>query len=174
MNEDRLSSLMLWNSAQVYAEAARNLFTYERSKSNWLLIMEPETPLYFLACQAIELSLKGYLRACGESENFLARNCDHSLCRALKAAEKRGLAHLLNLESDERFALDLVNELYVSKALQFTVKGGYTFPHFETVLQLAEKLVSRTERFCLDKVKRHHGEPTAVTALRLRHKAVVN
>ncbi len=166
MSADHLSSMMLWNGAKSYAEAARSLFTHERAKSNLLLIGEPEAPLYFLACQAIELALKGYLRGSGESEDFLADKCKHNLIIALNAAEERGLTNLLKLESKEREELYLASELYSSKALQFPIAGLYTLPHFETLLQIAEKLVAQIEVFCLENVKRHTGEPTAVVALR--------
>jgi hypothetical protein len=171
MNRDCLSSLMFWNSALMYAKAARNLFTYEqaehkRAKSNYFLIGEPEAPLYFLACQAIECALKGYLRGSGKDENFLANECGHNLAKTFKAAEEFGLTNLLKLEPEECKALDLANTLYNSKALQFPIAGRYTFPHFETLLQIAGKLVVKTETFCLDNVKRHTGKSTAVTALR--------
>lgn len=165
---DRLSSMMLWNGADEYLKAGRTLFENYKDKPNFMQF--PGRPAYFVVCQAIELGLKAYLRASGEDEDFLVRICNHNLLTALKAAEDLGLTNLFRLEPEERGELDLANALYSSKALQFTIAGRYTLPHFETLLQIAEKLVVKTEKFCLNNVERHAAKPTAVTTLRAARK----
>ena len=161
--EDLLSSMMLWNGSTRYLEAARKLFELETPS---ILPTPPGEPVYFLACQSIELALKGYLRGCGKDEDFLVKTCQHDLLVALKAADENGLANLLKLEPLELEVLDLANALFSSKALQFGIAGYYRYPHFKPLLQIAEKLVAQTEQFCLENVDRHTGKATAVQELR--------
>lgn len=112
--DDRLSSMMLWSGADDYLEAARILYS-QGDKSP--LPEAPKPPVYFLACQAIELALKAYLRGSGKDEDFLVKKCRHDLVLTLNAAEENGLADLVKLESKEREILHLANALYSSKAL---------------------------------------------------------
>lgn len=161
--DDLLSSMMLWNGADDYLDAARNLF----SQVDGSPIPEvPKPPVYFLACQAIELALKAHLRGSGKDEEFLAKRCHHDLMLALNAAEENGLTDLVRLEPKEREILRLANALYSSKALQFAIAGCYRYPQFQPLLQIAENLVQKTEAFCLEHVECHAGKPTAVIALR--------
>jgi hypothetical protein len=162
--DDLLSSMMLWNGAEAYVKAARILFEHDQDKASSLQV--PDVPAYFVVCQAIELDLKAYLRGRGESESFLANKCGHDLVKALQAAEERGLKNLLKFEPAERSILESANKLFNSKALQFPIAGRYRYPRFELLLQIAEKLVAKTEAFCMANVECHAGKPTAVLTLR--------
>src|SRR5665213_1708764 len=103
--DDRLNSKMLWNGAETYLEAARILFEHERKVSRTYMRTSSH-PAYFLACQAIELALKAYLRGSGKTEDFLAKKCNHNLITALQAANEHGLTNLLKLEPREFSALE--------------------------------------------------------------------
>ena len=164
--EDLLSSMMLWNGSYCYLEAARTLFTKEEPS---ILPMPPSDPTYFLACQAIELALKAFLRGSGKDETFLAKVCNHNLAVALKAAEEIGLNKLLKLDSQEHQVLNSANQLYSTKALQFGISGRYSYPHFEPLLKITEKIVIGTEEFCMKNAERHTGRPTSVNRLHSTH-----
>jgi HEPN domain-containing protein len=166
--DDLLSSMMLWSGSNRYLETARTLFAQEEPS---LIPTPPSEPVYFLACQAIELALKAYLRGSGKDEVFLVHTCKHNLLITLKAAEENGLTDILKLEPEERSVLDLANRLYSSKALQFAIAGRYHYPAFEPLLQIAEKLIAKTEAFCMENVEHHAGKPTAVRELRSITKA---
>jgi len=110
--------------------------------------------------------LKAYLRGSGKDEDFLVNKCKHDLIIALKAAEECGLTNLIKFETQDQATLDLANKLYSSKALQFAIVGYYTYLSFKYLLVLAERLVTKTEAFCLENVECHAGKPTAIVALR--------
>jgi len=163
-NDDRLSSLMLWNGAEEYLKAANILFESHKSTPSFARFVGQ--PAYFLVCQSIELALKAYLRGSGKDEDFLVNKCRHDIVITLDAAEKCGLTNLVKFEPPERAVLNLANQHYSSKALQFTIVGAYTYPDFEVLLMLAEKLITKIEAFCIEKVNCHEGKDTAVVGLR--------
>jgi hypothetical protein len=166
--DDRLSSLMLWNGAEEYLSATAVLFEKHKKKPACLQFVG--NPAYFLVCQTIELALKAYLRGCGKDERFLANECGHDLFVAWNAAESVGLKSLVELTPEDTLILDFANQLYSSKALQFSITGFYQYPPFEPLLRLAEKLVVGIEAFCVKNVDFHCGKPTAVHALRVSKK----
>lgn len=96
-------------------------------------------PVMFLVGQAIELSLKSFLLHHGVSLQILrSKKYGHNLHALLRSAKELGLNRLLQLTKEELSAIEILNELYASKQLQYIVTGAKVFPVFGP-LQVASK-----------------------------------
>lgn len=150
--DDRLSSMMIWKTAEKYFEAAQIL---HKEKQDIFL------PTYFLLGQSIELTLKGFLRGIGASEKDL-KNLSHDLDKTLQEAEKKGLQNLVSLSDNERGNIALLNVSYESKDLQYTLSGFKSFPNIDIIFDVAKRLLYETKNHCEHNRKRHFGKQTAV------------
>lgn len=149
--DDRLNSMMIWNNANNFFEAAQIL---RKEKQDIFF------PTYFLLGQSIELSLKGFLRGTGASEKDL-KNLGHDLNKALQKAEKR-LQSLANISHEDKEIIDSLNVYYKSKDLQYTLTGFKRLPIIDDVFDVAKKLLNGTKSHCRQNKKQHFGKPTAV------------
>lgn len=150
---DRLSSARISTTAREYLEAA---CIVARSKK------EHFQPVYFLFGQAIELSLKSYLRAKGYSKQALLA-LSHDIAKCLVRAREEGLDELLkSTDSDRKLVSDL-NRHYRSKDLQYTEVGlKSTYPEIDHVEAFANKLFRSISPVADQSLKAHYGKPTAV------------
>ena len=113
-NMDRLSSMMISNGAAEFLAAARFLCSGNLTSSS---------PLYFLVCQSIELSLKAYIRGCGLTKEQLVK-IGHDLEKALKKAQSENLSHFCRVTRDQEQAVRMINRYYGGKDLQYTEVGS--------------------------------------------------
>jgi len=158
---DGLSSAGLLNAADEYLQAAY-LVHKGQSPDRSLL-----TPLYFHVCQSVELALKAYLRGSGKAEKFLRSGIGHDLVAALNAAEQEGLLSRVKIGTLERRALTTINEFYSSKDLNYPMSYYFkSYPTFEALSTLAEKLIVELDDFCVQTSTVHDGKPTAVVCSR--------
>ena len=95
----------------------------------------------FLIGQAIELALKAYLLAKGVPPKKLRSDYGHELHRSLRKAKELGLSDVVSLSAEEKGIIDLLDDLYSSKQLQYIVTGSKTFPVFGPLESVARKLV---------------------------------
>jgi hypothetical protein len=150
---DRLSSARISTSAFAYLEAGTILTSAKKNHS---------LPAYFLFAQAIELSLKSYLRAKGYSKQAL-RDVSHDLSLCLSKARQEGFDDLLILTADERKLVGDLNVHYRSKDLQYTEVGlKRSYPPIERVEEFAKRLFTATRPFADQHLKAHYGKATAV------------
>jgi HEPN domain-containing protein len=98
-------------------------------------------PVMYLVGHAIELALKAYLLANGITLRKLKRNYGHDLHRILRKAKELGLQDSVELTDDDESMVELLNELYSTKQLQYIVSGSKTYPVFGPLHEVAEKLV---------------------------------
>lgn len=112
---------------------------------------EVSLPLYFLLGRSIELSLKAYLLACGMAQKeLMSRKFGHNIEALMNEALKRGLENEVSIESIERGAMQLLNYDYLSKRLEYRITGGtYHLPFIDVTEQVAQKLASGLDGFCL-------------------------
>ena len=106
----------------------------------WHEVIAP-VPVMFLVGQAVELALKAYLLHKGVSLRALRRHYGHELRRSLKKSKELGLLSLLQITAEEQSVLELLDELYASKQLQYIVTGARTFPVFGPLERVALKLI---------------------------------
>src|SRR4051812_33328340 len=115
---DRYTSMGISNDAEQFLEAARIL----RSQKGATF-----APLYFLACQSIELSMKGYLRGAGWSDKQL-RQVGHDLNKCLQAAIAHGIESHVALSQLDADIIGMINPYYEGKDLQYSRAGHKTYP----------------------------------------------
>ncbi len=150
---DRFDSMIISSVAGEYLEAAQMLHPVNKTPCS--------TPLYFLLCQSIELSLKAYLRGCGTTKGQLIK-IGHDLVKALDYAQAKKLSDFFSLSPLQTKALRLINLYYKAKDLQYTEMGIKHYPDFGILLELANDLYSQTREFCVSKRECHAGKTTEV------------
>ena len=97
-------------------------------------------PVMFLVGQSIELSLKSFLLFKGESLRRLRTHYGHDLHRALRKAKEYGLLRDVPLSDDDVNIIELLDDLYSTKQLQYIVSGATTFPVFGPLESAAKRL----------------------------------
>jgi len=113
-----------------FLEAARLVF----EKSH-----ELDFPGYALIGQAIELYLKAYLRAKGQSVDDL-KSVGHDLKLAFETAEKFGLSQWLQIETNERETLEKLSLVYQSKDFHYKNQGSWELPFPNWTVSFANRL----------------------------------
>jgi HEPN domain-containing protein len=149
---DRLNSARLLTSARKYLDAAEILQKHTKGVS---------LPAYFLACQGLELTLKGYLRGCGLSKNQL-RKLGHDLERLVSYTDQRNLGHSVVFSATETLTISLINRYYQARDLQYTTSEYKEFPRLSDLLKVCEKTWSAVRKFCVTNRDLHFGLDTAV------------
>jgi len=144
--------MIISNVAGEFLSAAQSLRSVNGS---------PSKPLYFLICQSIELSLKAYIRGCGEAREQLIR-IGHDLEKALKKAQSQNVSQFLKVTPGQERALKMINPYYAGKDLQYTEVGFKRYPDVTILLGLAQVLHSQTRKFCETHREYHAGKPTEV------------
>jgi HEPN domain len=151
---DRFTSMGIWKDAGEFLEAAR--IVREQKPMTFTF-----KPLYFLACQSIELSLKAYLRGCGHSDGDL-RKIGHDLVKCANAAIKADVEQHILLSDEDVNAITLANPHYHSRDFQYSHTGFKTWPHVDHLINLAQRLSEKLRKFCIENRERHCGKPTAI------------
>ena len=98
-------------------------------------------PVMFLAGQSIELILKAYLLHRGVSLRHIRTKFGHGLHKSLRKAKELGLNKIVELTAEDLSTIEILDELYSSKQLQYIVTGGKTFPVFGPLERATRKLL---------------------------------
>jgi len=149
---DRLTSMGLSNAALKYLNAAEILQKHTKGVS---------LPAYFVACQGLELTLKGYLRGCGLSKNQL-RKLGHDLERLVSDADMRNLGQFVVFSTTDMLTISLINMYYQARDLQYTTSEYKEFPRLSDLLKVCGKTWSAVQKFCVANRDRHFGLKTTV------------
>ncbi len=100
-------------------------------------------PVLYLVGHSIELSLKSYLMFHGVPLRELpTKKYGHDLMKSLKKAKELGLGSLVTLDGGELEALEVLNDLYSSKQLNYIVTGSKRYPSFGPIHTACEKLLA--------------------------------
>jgi HEPN domain-containing protein len=135
---NRTTAVGLMRYAVEYMEAALAVVE-KRTKSGYEIIAP--VPAMFLVGQAVELALKAYLLQMGVSLVDIRKKYGHQLHRSLRKAKELDLLSYVQIMPEEEYGLDLLNDLYASKRLQYIVTGAATFPMFIVLEKVALKLI---------------------------------
>jgi HEPN domain-containing protein len=105
----------------------------------------------FLCCRSVELALKAYLLARGNTAGQVAR-FRHDLVRLLNEAHARGLDVVVRLSEEELSTIITANNDYTRQDLAyfdlFTTSRYANQPEKLALIGVAEKLVDGVERGC--------------------------
>ena len=135
--DQRTTAIGLSRYAYEYIEAA--LLVDEKIGSQPGYEIVSPTPALYLAGHGIELSLKSYLMHEGATIRDL-RRLGHDLHSALRKAKELGLYEVIRLTQAEEGALELLNDLYRAKELEYIRTGLKHFPLFALVEKAAIRL----------------------------------
>lgn len=140
LHEDptRTTPIGVLRYASEYLEAALATEAKMGSKAAYEIVVP--IPVLFLIGQSIELSLKAFLLSEGVSLRKLRYKYGHELHRALRKAKELGLSNFVEFSEEDLFVVELLNQLYSSKQLQYIVTGAKTFPVFGSLERMALKL----------------------------------
>ena len=115
----------------------------------------------YLLGHVIELGLKAYLCAEGRTHAQL-KGLGHNLRACLDAAKAAGLGAVIQVSADDEAAIDLLNEMYWRKELEYATPlpaGGrlVSLPPPAALLALSSRLVSGLRPHCLAANRRMRG-----------------
>lgn len=83
---------------------------------------------YYLVCHALELGLKAFSMAKGETTECVKDKLRHNLKKALKRARKYGLDGIIIFSAEEQGELRKANKYYNSKGFEYlTLKSEWHF-----------------------------------------------
>lgn len=101
-------------------------------------------PSLYLIGHSIELALKAYLLQHGLTLRELRdkKKYGHDLHACQRKAKELGLAKIVSFDPAEAAAVDLLNDLYSTKQLEYIVTGTKIIPIFLLVELFARKLIS--------------------------------
>lgn len=96
-------------------------------------------PVMYLIGHSIELCLKSFLLEKGVSRKKLERKYGHNLTKIYNKATALGFIELLS--GIEKKHLEMLNDIYQSKILNYPETGGYAIPLFSALEEINEKLI---------------------------------
>ena len=143
---DRQSGMALWTHAKEFADAAKQL-----APAPGPMPSVATDACYYLAAHAIELGLKGYLRAKGFELREL-KDIGHNLGDALMRASACGLMTKVSLTPADLEAVALIDGYYRAKELEYRVTGFVRYPDVHVLLSVLEKLLSGVKADCVASV----------------------
>lgn len=135
--EERTKAVGLARYAADFLEVALAADDIMGKKTEYSIVAP--IPVLYMMGQAIELYFKAFLRHKGLDLKDL-RKIGHNLKKAHKKCKELGLNSVVILESDDIEVLEILNELYCTKQLNYIVTGAKTFPSFGPLESLAKKL----------------------------------
>lgn len=129
------------------ARYAHDFFDSARAMENQLNNTTPfelvsPMPSLYLIGHSIELALKAYLLHHGQTLRELrSMKYGHDLHACQKKAKELGLSGLVNFHPAEEAAVELLNNLYSTKQLEYIVTGTKYLPTFQLVESFARRLI---------------------------------
>jgi hypothetical protein len=110
---------------------------------------------YFLFCRSIELALKAFLLARGETVKDLKKKVNHNLVRVLGDADGAGLGHYAVLSAMDRAEIKKANKYYSKKGFEYcvvmdAVTGYRELPSLVVLKDIAQRLAENLRSVCLN------------------------
>jgi hypothetical protein len=102
-------------------------------------------PTYYLLGHAIELVLKSFLLANGNSQDRLRRRIGHDLRKAALRVIAAKMDPVSKVVADHLVYIEMLNPYYVAKELEYRVTGSKTYPPQTTLLQFLQQIIPMVE-----------------------------
>jgi hypothetical protein len=110
----------------------------------------------FLACRSLELVLKAFIAAKGESHQSIRLEYSHSLVKALARAKGQGLLALTSISDADESEIEFANTWYSGKRFEYfqirnipDVANGRT-PDHQRLAVIASKIQDSIRQFCIE------------------------
>ncbi len=130
----------LWTYAQDFLQAATVLV-----RPNQI-----STPAYYLVCHSIELALKAFLRGNSVSLAKL-KKIGHDLEEALRQCNSLGLSSYCSLSKKQILSIQLMNQYYEAKELEYIVTGFKQYPEIGLLITASQTLLQGVRPFCFER-----------------------
>jgi hypothetical protein len=123
---ERTTAIGLARYASEFMEAAMAADEKMGDRKGFEII--PPTPVLFLIGQSLELILKSFLAYKNVPLVKLRKNFKHNINRLLEESKELGLEEIINISDEDQNVINLLNDLYSSKQLQYIVTGYKKYP----------------------------------------------
>ena len=116
---------------------------------------------YYLLGHSIELSLKAFLLGRGTSVKTLRNKpYGHDLSALLREARRRRLGSLAKLSRRDISVIDVLNECYGVKELEYAFTGSRRLPHYSMAVAVAKHLLDSVAPYCRKLAANNSFKPT--------------
>jgi hypothetical protein len=110
---------------------------------------------YYLICRSLELGLKAFILAKGDTLDAVKNNLRHDLIGALSRANALGLATIAPVSLDEQTELTKANAYYKGKGFEYfqvwpATTGYPDLPNLSALENVANRLVTTVRPVCID------------------------
>lgn len=146
----KITSHGFWRHSKEFLEAADSVrppptSEHERYRT------KPSLVAYYLVGHSIELSLKSFLLAKNYPISELRkRKFGHDLSNILAECRKRKLGREVKLTKNEIAAIMFLDKTYKEKRFEYFEYGGYNFPEYFYIRDVANKLVNNLARYAMN------------------------
>ncbi|MGH8059104.1 MAG: hypothetical protein ACREOH_18020 [Candidatus Entotheonellia bacterium] len=109
---------------------------------------------YYLFCRSLELGLKAFVLAKGDTVEAVKKKLGHDLIKTLTRANALGLAAIVPVSPDELSEVAKANAYYVGKGFEYfqlipAVTGYPDLASLSVLEGLADRLITAAEPVCL-------------------------
>jgi hypothetical protein len=109
-----------------------------------------QRPTYYLLGHAIELVLKSFLLANGDSQDRLRRRIGHDLRKAAQRVITAKNDPISKVVADNLVYIEMLNPYYLAKELEYRVTGYKTYPPQTTLLLFLKEIIPMIEPLALE------------------------
>ncbi len=103
-------------------------------------------PIYYLLGHAIELALKSYLLANGETLDFVRKEIGHDLEKAASLVWWKDTGEVSVLLDSYKPDIKQLNKIYQAKHLEYRVTGSKRYPKASDLCDFLERMLPLIER----------------------------
>ena len=141
MNEisdaDRTSAMGLLTDAKEMLAAAKQLHDSD--------VWKVRRPTYYLLGHSIEVALKSFLLANGDSPGALKKKLGHNLAKTARRVIAARSNSVSPIVQEHLGAIDLLNHYYQAKEFEYRVTGSKTYPEKEALFAFLDAIIPKIE-----------------------------
>lgn len=142
--KDHVSPWILFTFARDFAASGTGVLNQHLSNGS----KPPGIVVYFLYGRGIELYLKAFLVARGNTAGDVRESYGHNLSQLLKEARRRKLGRFVPLNDSEVRAVQILSASYSDKQYEYPVLGGQVRPSHVIVKKVVSKMETGLQSFC--------------------------
>lgn len=153
-DKKKASCFGFWRYGNNFLNAAIKICPVPISKYEEVRL-ELSIPAYYLIGHAIELLLKSFLLARGETIEILRsqKKYGHNLEKLLMEASRRKLGCFVKLKQSEKRLIILLNTSYMQKEFEYFELGYISIPKYKPLVEIANKLCSGIKAYSVRQTK---------------------
>ena len=141
--KDHVSPWILFTYARDFAASGTGVLNQHLTNDS----KPPGIVVYFLYGRGIELYLKAFLVARGNTAGDIRKAYGHNLAQLLKEARRRKLGQFVPLKVSEVQAVQILSVSYSDKQYEYPVLGGQIRPSYVIVKKVVSKMETGLQSF---------------------------